>query len=116
MMLEDNNTDVQASDSYDVKSSLTRKNVLDLRALQNQGKRNTEDYPSKRVDHVLGTLSTEEDEEIQNRKYQTHFYGKRMFIKDLKVSKNYYTVIREMKMGNLSALNRIPEFYAKHLI
>jgi hypothetical protein len=50
------------------------------------------------------------------RKHLTHFYGKRLFIKDLKISKNYYTVIKEMKLGNLSALNRIPEFYSKHLI
>jgi len=39
-----------------------------------------------------------------------------MQFKDLKVSKNYYTVIKSLNLGNLSALNRIPEFYIKHLI
>ena len=53
---------------------------------------------------------------MHERKYHTHFYGKRMLIKDLKVSKNYYTMIKHFNLGNLSALNRIPEFYAKHLI
>ena len=70
----------------------------------------------KRTDPILGTLSTEEEEDIKTRKHQTHFYGKRILIKDVKVSKNYYTVIKSYDLGNLSALSRIPEFYVKNLI
>ena len=37
-------------------------------------------------------------------------------MQDLRISQNFYGIIKSFNLGNLSALNRIPEFYIKHLI
>ena len=37
-------------------------------------------------------------------------------MQDLRISQNFYDIIKSFNLGNLSALNRIPEFYIKHLI
>ena len=60
-----------------------------------------------------------ENEEIprpETRRIRETFFGPRRNPKDVKAAQDVYGLIKDLRLGHLSALDKIPDFYVTMLV